>query len=138
MDKEKFWWNVLPKLSIPKLKKPGSSEMSVSNYTASHPSILRAFFIDINITPHYRVILQALHNLSFRFTITFTFNNHKTTVEVHYNVDNNILTSSLIINNIYTHSLRSIYLSTYLSFIVERHCKSVKSRDLTNLKKICK
>jgi len=54
-------------------------------------------FIDINYMPHYRVILHALRNLSFSFTITFTFNNHKTVVEIHYNVDNNILTSSLII-----------------------------------------
>ena len=37
-------------------------------------------------------------------------------MEIHYNVDNNILTSILIINNIYIHSLRSIYLSTYLFF----------------------
>ena len=48
-------------------------------------------FIDINSMPHYRVILHALHNLSFSFTITF--NNNKTTVEIHYNVNNNILTS---------------------------------------------
>ena len=78
--------------------------------------------------PHYTVTLHALHNLSFSFTITFTFNNHKTKVEIHYNVDN-ILTSSLIINNIYIYSLKSICLSTYPSFIVERHCKSVKSID---------
>ena len=66
------------------------------------------FFIDINSMPHYTVILHALHNLSFSFTITFTFNNHKTIVDIHYNYDNNIfLTSSLIIHNIYIHSLRS-------------------------------
>ena len=43
--------------------------------------------------------------------------------------------SSLIINNIYIHSLRSIYLSTYLSFVVKRHCKYVKSIDLRNFYK---
>ena len=57
-------------------------------------------FTDINSMPHYRVILHALHNLSLRFTITFTFNNHKTVVEIHHKVDNNILTSSLIINRL--------------------------------------
>jgi len=96
------------------------------------------FCIEINSMPHYRVIVLALHNLSFSFTITFTFNNHGTIVEVHHNVDNNILTSSLIINNIYIHSLRSICLSTYLSFIVKHHCKSVKPIDLTNFTNICK
>jgi len=60
------------------------------------------------------VILRALYNLSSSFTITFTFNNNKTVVEIHYNLDKNILTSSLIINNINIHSLRSICLSTYL------------------------
>jgi len=75
----------------------------------------RSFFIDINTMPHYIVILHTSHNLSFSFTVTFTFNNSKTIVEVHYNIDNNILTSSLIIYNIYLHSLRSIYLSIYLS-----------------------
>ena len=55
-------------------------------------------------------------------------------MEVHYNIDNNILTSSLMVNNIYTHSLRSIY----LSFIGKRHCKSVNDIDLTNITKICK
>ena len=40
--------------------------------------------------PHYIIILHALHNLSFSFTITFTFNKHKTIVEIHYNFDNNI------------------------------------------------
>jgi len=94
--------------------------------------------IDVNSMPHYRVILHAVHNLSFSFTITFTFYNPKTIVEIHYSVSNNILTSSLTINNIYIHSLGSIYLSTYLSFIVNRHCKSVKSIDLTNFTKICK
>ena len=74
-----------------------------------------AVFIDINSMPHYRVILHALHNLSFSFTITFKFNNHKTIVEIHYNVDNNILTSSLIINNIYIHSLKSVYMSIFYS-----------------------
>ena len=88
--------------------------------------------------PHYTVTLHASHNLSFGFTISFTFNDNKTIVEVHYSVDNNILTSGLIINNIYVHSLRPIYLSTYLSFIVKLHCKSVKSTDLTNFTKICK
>jgi len=95
-------------------------------------------FIDINSMPHYRVILHALHNLSFSFALTFTFNNHKTIVEIHYNIDNNILMSSLLINNIYIHSLSSIYLSAYLSYIVKHHCKSVKSIDLTNFTKICK
>ena len=88
--------------------------------------------------PHYIEILHALHNLSFSFKITFTFNNNKTIVEVHYNVYNNILTSSLIINNIYIHFLRSVSLSTYLSFIVKSYFKSVKSIDLTNFTKIYK
>jgi len=88
--------------------------------------------------PHYTVTLHASRNLSFSFTITFTFNDNKTIIEVHYNVDNNILTSSLKINNIYVCSLRSVYLSTYLSFIVKLHYKSVKSIDLTNFTKIIK
>jgi len=96
------------------------------------------FLIDINSTPHYIVTLHVLHNLSFSFTINFTFNNHKNIVEIHYEEDNNILTSSLIINNIYIYSLRSIYLSTYLSFVVKRHCKYLKSTHLTNFTKICK
>ena len=73
------------------------------------------FSTDINSMPRYIIILHALDTLSFSFTITFTFNNNKTAVEVHYNVDNNILTPSLIIHNINIHSLRSICLSTYLS-----------------------
>ena len=96
------------------------------------------FFIDISSMSHYIEILHASHNLSLSFTITFTFNDNKTIVEVHYKVDNNFLTSSLKINNIYIHSLRSIYLSTYLSFIVKLHCKSVKSINLTNFTKIIK
>ena len=48
-------------------------------------------FIDINSMPRYIVILHALPNLSFSFTITF--NNNRTIVEIHYNVNNNILTS---------------------------------------------
>jgi len=88
--------------------------------------------------PHYTVTLHALHNLTFSFTVPFTFNNNKSIVEVHYNVDNNILTSSLIINNIYIYCLRSVCLSTYPSYIVDRHCKSVKSIDLTNFTKISK
>ena len=76
------------------------------------------FFIDINSMSHYTVILHASHNLSFSFTITFTFNDNKTIVEVHYNVDNNILTSSLIINNIYI--LSEIYLSVYLSIFYNK------------------
>ena len=63
-------------------------------YTISRTSILIAavvfFLIDINSMPHYRVMLHALHNSSFSFTITFTFNNQETIVEIHYNVDNNI------------------------------------------------
>jgi hypothetical protein len=31
-----------------------------------------------------------------------------------------------------------IYLSAYSSFIVQRHCRSVKAIDLTNFTKICK
>ena len=46
------------------------------------------FFIDINSMSTYIVTLHALHNLSFSFTITFTFNNDKTIVEIHCNVDN--------------------------------------------------
>ena len=96
------------------------------------------FFFDINNMPHYSVILHALHNLSFCFTMPFTFNNHKTIVAFHYNVENNIFTSSLIINNIYIHSLRPNYPSTHLPYIVKRHCKPVKSIDLTKFTKICK
>ena len=88
--------------------------------------------------PKYRVILHPLHNLRFSFTITFTFNNHKNIVEIHYKVDNNILMSSLIINNIYIHSLKSIYASTHISYIVKRHCKIVKSIDVTNFTQIFK
>ena len=51
-------------------------------------------FIDINSMPHYTVTLHASHKLSFSFTIIFTFNNNKTIVEVHYNVDNNNFTSA--------------------------------------------
>ena len=47
-------------------------------------------FIDINSMPHYIVILHDLHNLSFSFTITFIFNNHKIIVEIRYIFDNNI------------------------------------------------
>jgi hypothetical protein len=46
--------------------------------------------IGINSMPHYIVILHVLRNLTFSFTITFTFNNNKTIVEIHYNVNNNI------------------------------------------------
>ena len=35
-------------------------------------------------------LLHALYNLSFSFTITFTFNNHKIILEIHHNFDNNI------------------------------------------------
>jgi len=45
-------------------------------------------FIDINSMPHYIAILHALHILSFSFTITFTFNNNKTIVEIHYKASN--------------------------------------------------
>jgi len=51
------------------------------------------FLIDINSVPHYRVIQSALHNLSFSFALTFTFNNHNSIVEIHYNINNNILIS---------------------------------------------
>ena len=40
--------------------------------------------------PNYMVILHASHNLSFSFTITFTFNDNKTIVEIRYNADDNI------------------------------------------------
>ena len=56
---------------------------------------------------------------------TFTFNNTKTIVNIRYNVNNNILTSKLTINNISIHSLRSFHL-------VKCHCRSVKSMDLMN------
>ena len=59
-------------------------------YFANYWAFFFIFLIDINSMPHYIVILHALHNLSFSFTITFTFNNHKTLVEIHYNFDNNI------------------------------------------------
>ena len=81
-----------------------------------------ACFLLILTASHYRVILHALHNLSFSFTITFTFNNHKTIVQIHYNVDN-ILTSSLIIENIYIHSLRLIYLLIFYSKASLQICK---------------
>jgi len=69
---------------------------------------LSFFFIDINSMPHYTAILHALHNFSCSFTITFTFNNNKTIVDIHYNVDNNILTPSLVINKVRsTHMGRS-------------------------------
>jgi len=57
------------------------------------PACLPAYLfpcICINIMPHYIVILHALHNLSFSFTISFIFSNHRAIVEIHYNVDNNI------------------------------------------------
>jgi len=58
--------------------------------------------------PHYTAILHASHKFSCSFTITFTFNNNKTIVEIHCDVDNNILTSSLVINNVRsTHMGRS-------------------------------
>ena len=53
-------------------------------------TFLFLLFIDINSMPHYIAILHALYNLSFSFTITFTFNNHKTTVEICYNFNKNI------------------------------------------------
>ena len=41
--------------------------------------------------PHYIVILHALHYLSISFTINFTFKKYKkTTVKIHYNVNNNV------------------------------------------------
>ena len=46
------------------------------------------FLIDINSMPHYTVTLHAMHNLRFSFAITFTFNNDKTIVEIHYVNDN--------------------------------------------------
>ena len=109
--------------------------MRIFVYANTAPPV---FFVDINSMPHYRVILHALHNLSFIFPIPFTFNNYKTIVEFHHNVDKNILTSSLIIYNICLHSLRSVYSSTYLSYKVKGQCKSVKSIDLTNFTKMCK
>jgi len=45
--------------------------------------------------PHCTVMLQALDYLSF----SFTFNDNKTTLEIHYNINNNILTSKHTINN---------------------------------------
>jgi len=41
--------------------------------------------------PHYTVILYALHNLIFSFTIIF--NNNETIVEIIYNINNKILMS---------------------------------------------
>ena len=76
------------------------------------------FVILFNSMPHYMVILHTLHNLNFSFTITFI-------LIVTHNFGNNILTSKLKINNIYINSVGSIY----LSFIVKRHCNSVKSID---------
>jgi len=120
---------------------PGRCEIALhipGAITTRHLYYLTWFFFYINIMPHYIIILHALHNLNFSFTITFTFQNHKILVEINYNVDNHILTSSLKMNNIYIHSLKSTCLSTYLSFIVRCHCKSVESIDLTNFTKICK
>ena len=50
---------------------------------------LRTHFLIIDINSmHCIAILHALHNLSFSFTITFTFNNNETIVEIHCDVDN--------------------------------------------------
>jgi len=57
---------------------------------------------------HYIVILHAVNNLNFSFTINFT-------LIVTYNFGNDILTSKLKINNIYMNSLKSINLSVCLS-----------------------
>jgi len=86
--------------------------------------------------PHYIVTLHALHNLSFSFTMTSKFNNNKVIVEIHYNVDNNILTRSLIINNIYTHSLRSVCLSVYLSIVYSQ--ASMQNCKVYRFNKFCK
>ena len=97
------------------------------------------FYIDINNMPHYTVTLHALHNLSFSFTITFTFNNKKTIVEIHYNVDNNILTPSVIMNNIYINSLRSICLSVCLSISYSKaSLQTCKVYRFNKFYKICK
>jgi len=53
-------------------------------------TIFGAFFVDINSMSHYTATLHALHNLSCTFAVKFTFNNNKTIVKIHYNVDNNI------------------------------------------------
>ena len=52
--------------------------------------ILHVSRVRVNSMLHYTVTLHALHNLSFSCTITFTFNSHKTTVEILYNFANNI------------------------------------------------
>ena len=105
-------------------------------FVLAYPTV---FFVDINNLPHYTVTLHALPDLSFSFTIPFTVNNHKIIVEIHYNFNNNtFLTSSLTINNIYIHAVRSVCLSTYLSFIAKPHCKSLRSIYLTNFTKNCK
>jgi len=49
------------------------------------------FFYWYYSMPHYTVILYALHNLIFSFTIIF--NNNETIVEIIYNINNKILMS---------------------------------------------
>ena len=73
------------------------------------------FVILFNSMPHYMVILHALHNLNFSFTITFML------IVTQYNVGNNVWTSKLKINK---------FSGIYLSFIVKHHCNSVKSIDV--------
>jgi hypothetical protein len=71
--------------------------------------------------PHYMVILNALHNLNFSFTITFML------IVTHYNVGNNVLTSKLKISNIYNE-----FSGIYLSFIVKHHCNNVMNKFYKN------
>ena len=80
--------------------KPNNAKTSCNSYNGMNKEkrntnskmerVFYFYFIDINSMPHHIVILHALHNLSFSFTITFTFNNHKTIVQIHYNFNKNI------------------------------------------------
>jgi len=90
------------------------------DYDTQSGPIAVFFLIYINSMPHYTITLHASRNLRFSFTVTFTFNGNKTIVQVHYKVDNNILTSSLIINNLYilygeVNSVKNTTINTWLN-----------------------
>ena len=71
------------------------SNYATDDGACSAITFLFFFVILFNSMPHYMVILHALHNYNFSFTITFML------IVIHYNVGNNVLTSKLKINNIY-------------------------------------
>jgi len=56
-------------------------------------------------TTYFALLKLQFYNKLFHLIIT------KTIVKIHYNINNNILTSKLTINNINIHSLRSIFYS---------------------------